>query len=240
MPNFSYPPMEQRRVIGKRLTRVDGTQKASGKAKYNSDVKMEGMLYSSILYCPHAHAVLKSLDTSAAEKLPGVIAVYVMTKPGTEIQWAMTEIAAVAAEREEVARDAVRLIQAVYDVQPHFVREDDLNKAQSAGQPPSVALELASEAAADMVLVRVNVCGGDLQLLGQVAANRRYALGGRAILNLVALPLHNLPVRFQAAVRNHRSPLGSFCSHLGALHGRIELALRLLLQRLAAVSRFLR
>ena len=134
MPNFSYPPMEQRRVIGKRLTRVDGTQKASGKAKYNSDVKMEGMLYSSILYCPHAHAVLKSLDTSAAEKLPGVIAVYVMTKPGTEIQWAMTEIAAVAAEREEVARDAVRLIQAVYDVQPHFVREDDLNKAQSAGR----------------------------------------------------------------------------------------------------------
>jgi xanthine dehydrogenase YagR molybdenum-binding subunit len=48
--------MENRRVIGKRITRLDGTQKASGKAKYNSDVRPPGTIHAAAYSNPHAHA----------------------------------------------------------------------------------------------------------------------------------------------------------------------------------------
>jgi xanthine dehydrogenase YagR molybdenum-binding subunit len=72
MPNYNWPPMESRRLMGKRITRLDGIQKASGKAKYNSDVKPAGLLHAVILHSPHAHCRIKSIDTSEAEKLAGV------------------------------------------------------------------------------------------------------------------------------------------------------------------------
>ena len=135
MPNYSWPPMESRKVMGKRITRVDGILKASGKAKYNSDVHPEGMLYSAILHAPHAHARVRSIDASAAEKMPGVTAVRLLVQPGAEIQWSQAEIAIVAAEREEIARDAVRAIKVDYEVLPHLVREEDLQKAGSRAKP---------------------------------------------------------------------------------------------------------
>lgn len=135
MPNYSWPPMESRKVMGRRITRVDGLQKASGKAKYNSDVHPEGLLYSAILHSPHAHARVKSIDASAAEKMAGVTAVRVLVEPGAEIQWSQAEVAIVAAEREEIARDAIRAIKVDYEVLPHLVREDDLQKAGSRAKP---------------------------------------------------------------------------------------------------------
>ena len=62
-------------LIGQRIPRLDGLAKASGKAKYPSDVRPEGTLFGAMLYSPHAHAKVKSIDISAAEKLPGVKAV---------------------------------------------------------------------------------------------------------------------------------------------------------------------
>jgi xanthine dehydrogenase YagR molybdenum-binding subunit len=121
--------MEKRKVIGKSYKRLDGPAKASGKAKYSSDLNLPGMLHGELLTCPHAHARVVSVDTSAAEKSPGVKAVHVISPAGTEVQWAGTEIAAVAATTEPQARDAVRKIKVQYEVLPHMVREDDLSKA---------------------------------------------------------------------------------------------------------------
>ena len=59
-------------VINSRVTRLDGLAKASGRAKYPSDEKPEGMLFGTVLYSPYAHAKIKSIDTSVAEKMPGV------------------------------------------------------------------------------------------------------------------------------------------------------------------------
>ena len=50
-------------VIGKRVPRLDGLHKASGKAKYPSDVRPEGTLFGVMLYSPHAHAKVKSIET---------------------------------------------------------------------------------------------------------------------------------------------------------------------------------
>jgi xanthine dehydrogenase YagR molybdenum-binding subunit len=123
--------MEKRRVIGTRATRVDAVAKLTGRAKYPSDVKPARMLHAALLICSHAHARIIKIETGEASKAPGVTAVEIMSPPGTEIQWAGTEIAAVAAETADQARDAVGKIRVEYEVLPHVVKEEDLNKAST-------------------------------------------------------------------------------------------------------------
>ncbi len=135
MPEYSWPPMDQRRVIGKPTKRRDGLEKSTGKAKYSSDQKPAGMLFGALLTSPHAHARIKSIDTSEAEKMQGVKAVRVITAAGKETNWEGEEIAAVAAVTEELANDAVRKIKVEYEVLPHLVREDDLVKAGNRAKP---------------------------------------------------------------------------------------------------------
>jgi xanthine dehydrogenase YagR molybdenum-binding subunit len=111
------------RLIGTEIPRVDGLAKASGKMKYPSDVRPEGTLFGVMLYSPHAHAKVKSIDTSDAEKMPGVAAVIAIANPGKVLRYQGDDIAAVAAETEEQARDAARAIKVEYEVLPHCVTE---------------------------------------------------------------------------------------------------------------------
>lgn len=135
MPNYSWPPMSTRKAIGQRLSRHDGLEKSTGKAKYNSDLNKPGMLQSALLTSPYAHARVRSIDTSAAEKAPGVTAVRVIAPAGTELQWQSQEIAVVAAQTEQQARDGVRLIKIDYEVLPHVVREEDISKVGNRAKP---------------------------------------------------------------------------------------------------------
>ena len=64
---------EKRRLIGTKVPRVDGPDKATGRAKYSFDINLPGLLHGRILRCPYAHAKVKSIDTSAAEKMAGEI-----------------------------------------------------------------------------------------------------------------------------------------------------------------------
>src|ERR1700736_3765848 len=129
MPEYSWPTPDTRRLMGKRISRIDGLQKSTGRAKYTSDTNKPGMLFGAMLTSPHAHAKVVSIDVSEAKNLPGVTAVRVISGPGTEVQWAGTEIAVVAATSEEVANDALRRIKVEYEVMPHLVNEEDLAKA---------------------------------------------------------------------------------------------------------------
>ena len=133
-PDYSWPPMDARKIIGKPYKRLDGPQKAAGRAKYTSDLKMKDMLYAAFLTCPHGHARVTSIDTSAAEKMTGVKAVLVVAEAGKELQWHGQEVAAVAATTEEAAREALHRIKVAYEVLPHFVNEADLGKAGSRGK----------------------------------------------------------------------------------------------------------
>src|SRR4051794_26277840 len=135
MPNYTWPEMADRKVMGKRIARADGPAKSSGKAKYPSDINPQGLLQGVFLTCPHAHARVRTIDISAAEKMKGVTAVRVISGPGTEIQWANTEVASVAAENESIARDALRAIKVDYEVLPHVVREEDLSKVGNRAKP---------------------------------------------------------------------------------------------------------
>ena len=63
------------KVIGTSPIRHDGVDKVVGRAKYGADIDMAGMLHGAVVRSPHAHARIKSIDTSKAEALAGVKAV---------------------------------------------------------------------------------------------------------------------------------------------------------------------
>ena len=81
MADYHWPPAEKRSLIGKRISRIDGPWKSSGRAKYTFDINRPGLLYGKMLMSPHAHAKIVSIDTSAAEKMPGVKGVQLMLQP---------------------------------------------------------------------------------------------------------------------------------------------------------------
>ena len=126
-------PWQKTDVVGSSLPHVDAYERVSGKAVYPSDVVFPDMLYAATLRCPHAHAVVKTVDTGEAERMTGVRAVISGKTTGTDILWPYTPdmntklfdphcrfegeiVAAVAAETLYQAWDAVRAITVAYDV----------------------------------------------------------------------------------------------------------------------------
>ena len=135
MAEYKWPDAAHRTLLGTRVSRTDGPDKVSGRAKYTYDLNRPGMLYGKIVRSPHAHAKVVSVDTSAAESMPGVKAVMVVQAPGTEVQWAWSEVAAVAAVDEPTAEDAARAVKVVYEVLPHVVEDYDLKAAGANAKP---------------------------------------------------------------------------------------------------------
>lgn len=126
---YAWPAPEQRALIGKRISRVDGPDKVSGRAKYTYDVHRPEMLYGSVVRCPYPHAKVVSVDTSAAEKMPGVAAVHVVQGPGSEINWAGDDVVVVAAVDERAAADAARVVKVEYEQLPFFL--DDFSHPEN-------------------------------------------------------------------------------------------------------------
>ncbi len=140
-PGQPLQPWKETAIVGKSLPRVDGYERVSGAAVYPSDTSLPDMIYGAILRCPHAHAVVKGIDTREAEKMPGVRAVITGKTPGTGVEWPYTtpmatiktklfdphcrhegeEVAAVAAETPYQAWDAVKAIKVEYEVLPFVV-----------------------------------------------------------------------------------------------------------------------
>ena len=74
-PNMVLTSDKEYKVVGTRPIRHDGADKVTGLARYSADLNLPGMLYGKVLRSPHAHARIKSIDTSKAEAMPGVRAV---------------------------------------------------------------------------------------------------------------------------------------------------------------------
>src|SRR5262249_2835833 len=68
-------PITQPRYVGKDSPRMEDPLLITGKVEYGNDIRALGMLHAAILRSPHAHALIKSIDTTRAERLPGVAAV---------------------------------------------------------------------------------------------------------------------------------------------------------------------
>ncbi len=123
MPDYSWPDAEHRILIGKRISRVDSPFKVSGRAKYTYDYHAPDMLFGKVVRSPYAKAKIVSIDTSAAEKMPGVKAIEIVQKPGSTVQWAGDEVVAVAALDEGTAEDAARAITVQYHPANHMVSD---------------------------------------------------------------------------------------------------------------------
>jgi xanthine dehydrogenase YagR molybdenum-binding subunit len=135
------PWPQQRRLIGTKVPRLDGPEKSTGKARYTFDINRPGMLHARILRCPHAHARVRSIDTSAVHKMPGFRAIYIIARPDTrgfapaagnaitnpasELFYAGADVLAIACDTEEHCEDALRVVRVDYEVLPHQVREED-------------------------------------------------------------------------------------------------------------------
>ena len=122
MPDYSWPDAANRKLIGKRISRVDAPVKVSGRAQYTYDYRHD-LLFGKIVRSPYARARILSIDVAAAEKMPGVKAVDIIQKPGSTVQWAGDEVAAVAAIDESIAEDAARLIKVEYRRLSHLVSD---------------------------------------------------------------------------------------------------------------------
>lgn len=139
--------------IGERTIRPDGVDKVTGRAAYGADSTLPNMIWGKVLRSPHAHARIRSIDTSKAEALPGVKAVvtakdlveFKLDKPVIlgiqDMRWMSRNIiarekvlfpghavAAVAATSEEIAAEACRLIAVDYEVLPWAIEIDDALK----------------------------------------------------------------------------------------------------------------
>ena len=122
---YAWP--EKPVVLSTRVKRLDGPDKVSGRAKYSFDINRPGMIFGKIVRSPHPHARVTAVDLSEARRAPGVRAAIVWKEPGTgptsEVRYQGDPVAAVAAETEEQAIDAARLIKVTYDVLPHVASE---------------------------------------------------------------------------------------------------------------------
>ena len=139
--------------VGKRITRVDGSVKATGEAKFTVDMTLPGMLHGKILRSPYPHAKILRIDTSSAEALPGVKAVITGNDTGIvrfsfidtprypadqcplavdKVRFIGEGVAAVAAVSEEIAEEALRLIKVEYQELPAVF---DPEEAMKDGAP---------------------------------------------------------------------------------------------------------
>jgi len=121
-------------VIGKSVPRVDALEKVTGKAIFYTDITLPGMLHAKILRSPYPHAKILSIDTSKAEKLPGVRSVLTGKDVGQEkfgltvwdetilardvVRYVGEEVAAVAADTIDIAEEALELIEVKYEELP--------------------------------------------------------------------------------------------------------------------------
>jgi 4-hydroxybenzoyl-CoA reductase alpha subunit len=127
---------EQYSVIGKPIPRVDARAKVTGEAKYAADVEVADMLWGAIKRSPYAHARILNIDTSKAEKLPGVKGVTTGKDFGgfkwgwsretrdeeplavKKVRYLYEGVAAVAAIDEDIAEEACELIEVEYEPLP--------------------------------------------------------------------------------------------------------------------------
>ena len=118
--------MSEYAVLGKRVPRVDALEKVTGAAQYGGDVHLPGMLHGKFVRSEHPHAKILNIDTSEAEKLPGVRAI--ITQDDVEsgrrvfatdkVLYLGEPIAAVAATDPDIAEEAADLIKIEYEVLP--------------------------------------------------------------------------------------------------------------------------
>ena len=138
------------KILGTSPVKPDGCDQVTGRARFAADAFAPGMLVGKCLRSPHPHAIVKRIDISKAEKVPGVRAVvtrddFPEIKAGTgggdmtriamareRVYWEGHPVAAVAATSESAAKKALKLIEVEYEILPFVI---DPVEAMQPGAP---------------------------------------------------------------------------------------------------------
>ncbi len=136
--------MEPLKYIGQRIPEIYAWAKVTGEAPFTDDLRLPGLLYGKILRSPHAHARIWRIDISRAVELPGVVSVMTgADTPGIKyvaqisdmhplaidkVRYVGDAVAAVAAETEEIAQEALALIEVDYEILPAVFDPQDALK----------------------------------------------------------------------------------------------------------------
>ncbi|MEI6308273.1 MAG: molybdopterin cofactor-binding domain-containing protein [bacterium] len=126
--------MEPLKYVGQRIPEIYAWAKVTGEAPFTDDLRLPGMLFGKILRSPHAHARIRSINASRALELPGVVTVMTgADTPGIKyvaqisdmyplaidkVRYVGDSVVAVAAETEEIAQEALALIEVEYEPLP--------------------------------------------------------------------------------------------------------------------------
>lgn len=149
--NFNPSFAEELKVIGKAKRKVDGIVLAKGQSAYVEDKVKPNSLYVKMLRSPHAHAIIKNIDTSEAENVPGVE--YILTHKNApqkryssagqgfpepspydkrlideKVRFVGDRVAAVAATSLEASEEAIKKIKVEYEVLEAALTVDDARK----------------------------------------------------------------------------------------------------------------
>ena len=163
-------------AVGTRPVRPDGIDKVTGKAQFGADLYAPGMLHGAVLRSPHAHARIRSIDTSAAEALSEVKGVVTRADFADSVSRGNADVlenvmageralydghavAAVAATSASAARKALQLIKVDYEVLPHVT---DVDASMQPGAPVIRDDEIKVEGQSANVMSRSEFGHGDL------------------------------------------------------------------------------
>lgn len=149
-------------IVGKKTPRIDAYERVTGQAHYTGDIQLPGMLYARVLRSNVPHAKIVSIDTSKAEKLPGVKAVihhenvkvpwssgghthqrFIFNNP---VRFVGDAIAAVAATDRHIAEDALKLIDIKYEKLPHVLDPNEALKPDAPKIAPNGNLSVGKGA----------------------------------------------------------------------------------------------
>jgi CO/xanthine dehydrogenase Mo-binding subunit len=151
------PSAVDSRIVGRVQIRPDAVEKVTGSAIFTDDLYFENMLFAAVKRAGVPHAIVKKIDVNKAREVPGVVAVMtaddipgehlhglviydwpVMVGVGERVRYVGDAIAIVAAETQEIAKEAVELIDVEFDLQPVIsnavqAREDDQPQIHEKG-----------------------------------------------------------------------------------------------------------
>jgi 4-hydroxybenzoyl-CoA reductase subunit alpha len=164
--------MNDTSVVGKSTRRVDTTAKATGEAHFSADLYLPRMLVGKVLRSPYPHARIVRVDTTKAEKLPGVRAVVtgrdstgekwgvfrytqdMQFLPADKVRYIGEEVAAVAALDADTALEALALIEVEYEELPAYFTVDEAMKRGAV---------LIHDAFPDNINIHVKIDVGDVE-----------------------------------------------------------------------------
>jgi CO/xanthine dehydrogenase Mo-binding subunit len=153
---FKVPP-DTKNIGKRRVYRKDGWEKASGKALFTKDVLVPGMIYAKIMASPYGHAKIKSMDTAAAEALPGVR--YILKYDDPDLKGHQSSIqsgknhnpidsvahfypqpvaCAVAADTPDICDEALRLVKIEWEELPVILEPEDALKTAAVIVNPEI------------------------------------------------------------------------------------------------------